>query len=282
MPTRFVNVDGRAGIVVDGRVIDLETRSAGKLPADPTQAIARWDEVCTFAAGARSDGSEPAETEVALGPPVSRPPKVFAVALNYRGHAQEAGLEIPKEPLLFTKFPNCIAGPDDDVVLTGPRVDYEVELVAVIGRRGRDLSGSDVLASIAGYCVGQDISDRRLQFNGKPPQFSMGKSADTYGPIGPALVSLDAFADPLDLAIRCEVNGEMRQEDRTSDMIFSVVEQIEFVSRFCTLEPGDLIFTGTPSGIGAVRDPSVYLTAGDVVTSTLEGVGTITNRCVLP
>jgi 2-keto-4-pentenoate hydratase/2-oxohepta-3-ene-1,7-dioic acid hydratase in catechol pathway len=132
---------------------------------------------------------------------------------------------------------------------------------------------------VAGYCVGQDISDRKMQFADHPPQFSMGKSADTYGPIGPAVVSLDAFDDAENLAIRCDVNGESMQDDRTSGMIFSVPEQIEFLSRYCTLEVGDLIFTGTPAGVGSVREPRRYLADGDIISSVIEGVGALCNRC---
>jgi len=280
MSTRLVNSGGRAGILVGDRVVDVERRSEAAFSADPMQALARWNEFCDWAAAIEAREGDPLCDEASLGPCVPRPSKVLAVGLNYREHAREAGLDLPKQPMVFTKFPNCLAGPRADVVLTGSHVDYEVELVVAIGRRGRRVAQADAAGMVAGYCVGQDISDRALQFADRPAQFSLGKSADGYGPIGPALVSLDALDDPDDLAIRCEVNGEMRQEDRTSGMIFSVAELVEFVSRYCTLEPGDLIFTGTPAGVGAVADPRRYLGAGDVISSAIEGVGTLCNRCV--
>jgi 2-keto-4-pentenoate hydratase/2-oxohepta-3-ene-1,7-dioic acid hydratase in catechol pathway len=211
---------------------------------------------------------------------VPRPAKVFAIGMNYREHAKEAGLEIPKSPVVFTKFPNCLVGPRADVELSSDFVDWEVELVVVIGRGGRRIAESKAFEHVAGYCVGQDISDRRIQFSDKPPQFSMGKSIDTFGPIGPALVSVDGVGQPNDLALTCDVAGERMQDARTSDMIFSVAELIAFLSSMCTLEPGDLIFTGTPSGVGSTRNPRRYLKAGEEIVSTIEHLGTLVNRCV--
>lgn len=280
MGIRLVNAAGRAGLDVDGRLVDLERHSDGRFGADVMDAIARWDAVRDWADGVGADAGEGPIDESTFGPPVTRPQKVFGVGLNYRRHAAEAGLEIPKEPLIFTKFPNCLAGPRADVVLTSEKVDYEVELVVVLGRGGRHIEEARALEHVAGYCVGQDISDRAIQFAGKPPQFSMGKSADTYGPIGPAVVSLDAFDDPSDLPLWCEVSGERLQEDRTSDLIFSVPELVAYLSRYCTLEPGDLIFTGTPAGVGSVRDPRRYLEPGDGITSGIDGIGILQNRCV--
>lgn len=280
MSTRLVNDGGRAGILVGDRVVDVERRSEGRFSADPMRALERWSEFRGWAEAIDAREGDPLCDEANLGPCVPRPSKVLAVGLNYREHAREAGLDLPKQPMIFTKFPNCLAGPRADVALTGSRVDYEVELVVAIGQRGRRVAQADAPGIVAGYCVGQDISDRALQFADRPAQFSLGKSADGYGPIGPALVSLDAFEDPDDLAIRCDVNGQTRQDDRTSGMIFSVAELVEFVSRHCTLEPGDLIFTGTPAGVGAVADPRRYLAAGDVIHSAIEGIGELCNRCV--
>lgn len=278
--TSLVNLGGRAGLRRGDRVVDIEKASSGQLSADPMQVIASWSDFRTWAAGL-SDGAPWADVDdTKLGPPVPAPQKIFGVGLNYTDHAEEAGLDLPKEPLIFTKFPNCLVGPRADVVLTSNRVDYEVELVVVIGEGGRNIAESDALSKVAGYCVGQDISDRRMQFAGKPPQFSMGKSVDTFGPIGPGVVPLDELKDPNDLAISCEVSGETLQDARTSLMVFSVPELIAWLSKYCTLVPGDLIFTGTPAGVGSVRDPRRYLEAGDTITSRIEGLGAIENPCV--
>jgi 2-keto-4-pentenoate hydratase/2-oxohepta-3-ene-1,7-dioic acid hydratase in catechol pathway len=277
---RLVNAGGRAGVLVDGALVDVERHAAGRFGPDPMQALARWDEFRSWAEGLRAGAGEPAPDERSLGPCVPRPAKVFGIGLNYRSHAAEAKLELPKQPLVFTKFPNCLVGPRADVVLTSERVDYEVELVAVIGRGGRAIRESHAQGHVAGYCVGQDISDRALQFGDKPPQFSLGKSADTFGPIGPAVVTLDAFADPDDLPLWCEISGERLQEDRTRNLIFPVSELVAYLSRFCTLEPGDLIFTGTPAGVGSTRDPRRYLAPGDVIESGIDGIGALRNRCI--
>jgi len=259
---------------------DVARTSGGRFSADPMDVLRDWD---AFAEWAREITEATAATPFAerdLGPPVPRPPKVFGIGMNYRDHAAEAKLEIPKSPVVFTKFPNCISGPYTDVELHSDRVDWEVELVVVIGRRGRRIVEADALAHVAGYTVGQDISDRRMQFADKPPQFSMGKSLDGYGPIGPVLVSLDAFANPNDLTLTCDVAGERMQSGRTGDMIFSVAALVAYLSKWCTLEPGDLIFTGTPAGVGSTRDPRRYLAAGEEIVSTIEGIGTMRNRCV--
>jgi 2,4-diketo-3-deoxy-L-fuconate hydrolase len=277
---RLVNVQGRAGIVFGDAVVDVARRSGGRLPADPMAALAAWGALIEWAAGLRAGDADAALDDALLGPPVPRPAKVFAIGMNYRAHAQEAGLEIPRTPVVFTKFPNCLVGPRAEVVLSSAYVDWEVELVVVIGRRGRRIAEADALAAVAGYCVGQDISDRRLQFADKPPQFSLGKSLDSFGPIGPALVSLDEVRDPNDLALTCDVGGERMQDARTSDLIFTVPALIAFLASMCALEPGDLIFTGTPSGVGSTRTPRRYLAAGDEIVSTIEDVGTIRNRCV--
>ena len=277
---RLVNAAGRAGAVVGGSLVDVERASGGRFGPDPMSALARWEELRSWAEGLSAGAGDAPLDETALGPCSPRPQKVFGIGLNYRSHAAEAKLELPKQPLVFTKFPNCLVGPRADVVLTSERVDYEVELVAVIGRGGRGIGESRALDHLAGYCVGQDISDRALQFADKPPQFSMGKSADTFGPIGPAVVSLDAFADPDDLPLWCEVGGERLQQDRTSNLIFPVAELVAYLSRFCTLEPGDLIFTGTPAGVGSTRDPRRYLAPGDVIASGIEGIGELCNRCI--
>jgi 2-keto-4-pentenoate hydratase/2-oxohepta-3-ene-1,7-dioic acid hydratase in catechol pathway len=280
MRVQFVNLEGRAGLVRDGGVIDVERASAGRFGPDPMAVLREWAAFDGWARALPPDAAGTPLDEARLGPPVPRPAKVFAIALNYRDHAAEAGLEIPAQPLVFTKFPSCLVGPRADVVLSSNRVDWEVELVVVIGRGGRDISPTRALEHVAGYCLGQDVSDRRMQFAGKPPQFSMGKSLDTYGPLGPMLVPLRDLGSPDDLAIECTVSGERMQASRTREMIFGVPALVEFLSRGLTLAPGDLIFTGTPAGVGSTREPRRYLAPGDVIESTIEGLGTMVNRCV--
>ncbi|MCG8588103.1 MAG: fumarylacetoacetate hydrolase family protein [Proteobacteria bacterium] len=273
---RLTNLGGRASLAFDDRVVDVERRSGGRFSSDPMQAIEQWDAFATWAAG-QTVGDDARECDRSqLQACVPRPRCVYAIGLNYRDHAEEAGLEIPRT------LPSCLAGPSADVPLTSDRVDWEVELVVVIGRGGRQIAESRAFDHVAGYCVGQDISDRRLQFGDRPPQFSLGKSAQAFGPIGPALVSLDGVKDRDDLALTCDVDGERMQDSRTRQMIFSVSELVAYLSRTCELWPGDLIFTGTPSGVGSVREPRRYLAAGEVIASEIEGLGRLRNRCVAP
>lgn len=278
MGLRLANANGRASLIRGDQLVDVERRSDGTFSADPMEAIARWEELLRWAETIDAADGDEALEEGALGPCVPRPQKVFAIGLNYRDHAAESGLDLPEQPMVFTKFPSCLVGPRADVALTSDRVDWEVELVVVMGRRGSRIPEASALDCVAGYCVGQDISDRPMQFAGRPAQFCMGKSADTFGPIGPAVVSLDAFADPNDLRLTCEVAGERMQDGHTRNLIFSVPELIAFLSRHCTLEPGDLIFTGTPAGVGSVRGR--FLAPGEEITSTIESIGTLKNRCV--
>lgn len=280
MSVRLANVQGRSSLVVGDGIVDVERVSGRRFGADPMTALADWGAFADWAAGRRAGDAERPLVETDLGPPVPRPRSVFAIGLNYRDHAREAGLELPKQPMVFTKFPGCLAGPRGDIVCHSERVDWEVELVVVIGRGGRGIAEGQALAHVAGYTVGQDVSDRRLQFSDMPPQFSLGKSLDGYGPTGPAVVSLDGFADPNDLALTCDVSGERMQSGRTSDMVFGVPALVAYLSRWCTLAPGDLVFTGTPAGVGSTRNPRRYLVAGDEVVSTIDNIGTLRNRCV--
>lgn len=277
MSLRLANLDGRAVVVQRDGLLDVERASGGRFGSDPMALLADWDALTEWAAGAGA--ADAPVDEARLGPCVPRPRQVFGIGLNYRDHAEEAGLAIPETPLVFTKFPSCLVGPRAQVSLSGERVDWEVELVAVIGRGGRRIPEAMAFDHVAGYCVGQDISDRRVQFEVKPPQFSLGKSFDGYGPIGPWVVGLDAFADPNDLALTCDISGERMQDSRTSQLIFAVPELVARLSAVCALAPGDLIFTGTPAGVGGVRDPRRYLAPGDVITSEIEGIGRLENVC---
>lgn len=279
---RLGSVDGRACLLIGegegAEIADLERASRGRLPADPLEAVARFAEVRELAA--RGVAPEGPLDPAALGPPVPRPRQVFGIGLNYRDHAEEGGREPPDFPLVFTKFPTCLAGPRSDVPLPSDRTDWEVELVVVIGRGGHRIPAERAPGHVAGCCVGQDISERRVQFRGRPPQFSLGKSFPGFGPCGPAITLLADLPESLDLAIRCRVNGELVQDGRTGQMIFGVPELIEAISSACRLEPGDLIFTGTPAGVGSLRKPPRYLAPGDVIESEIEGLGYLVNRCV--
>ncbi|MCB0955667.1 MAG: fumarylacetoacetate hydrolase family protein [Ilumatobacter sp.] len=275
---RLLNVAGRAALEHDGHWYDLAAASGDATLADPMVAVARHHELhavqATLAGRTASGVVDPAT----LGPCVPRPQKVFGIGLNYRSHAGESNMELPPAPLTFTKFPSCLTGPAADIELSGAAVDWEVEIVIAIGTGGRHIARDQAWAHVAGVTLGQDISDRIVQLTGKPPQFSLGKSYDTYGPIGPALVSVDSFADPDDIELWCDVAGERMQHARTSDLIFPVAELVEYLSAICTLEPGDLIFTGTPDGVGGPRGR--FLKDGEVVESWAEGIGMLRNRCV--
>jgi 2-keto-4-pentenoate hydratase/2-oxohepta-3-ene-1,7-dioic acid hydratase in catechol pathway len=208
---------------------------------------------------------------------IPRPGKIVCVGLNYRDHAAEGGMDLPKAPLLFAKWPNTLIGDGDAVVLPpeSTQVDYEAELGVVIGTTAKRVSERDALDHVAGYICVNDVSARDLQF--ADGQWTRGKSPDTFCPVGPRLVPRDEIADPQALAIRCIVNGEALQDSSTAQMIFSVAEIIAYTSQIITLEPGDLIATGTPAGVGVFRDPKVLLKDGDEVSVEIEGLGTLTN-----
>ncbi|MCP4903413.1 MAG: fumarylacetoacetate hydrolase family protein [bacterium] len=277
---RLVNQAGRLGVDVAGRFIDLELHSGKRSSSDPMSAFADWDAIRAWASKQSAGEVGPRVEPAKLGSPVPRPTQVFAIGLNYKDHAEEANLPIPDAPMVFTKFPTCLVGPNAEVPLTSNRVDWEVEQVVVIGRQALRVPAVKAWDFVAGVTVGQDISDRRLQFSGKPPQFSLGKSATAFGPMGPALVSLDEFSAPDALELRCWVAGELMQESTTANLIFSVPELIEYISKDCALMPGDLIFTGTPGGVGSVRNPRRYLVPGETIESEIEGIGRLSNRCV--
>lgn len=279
MGFRLANIGGRAALVAGEAYFDLEAASGGELGPDPMAALSDLSKLSDAAAAL--DRSQPTGplAGAALGPPVPRPSKVFGVGLNYRTHAVEAGLPIPDSPLVFTKFPSCLAGPTAAVKMRSGHCDYEVELVVVIGPGGRDIAAADAWDHVAGLTAGQDISDRALQFESDPPQFSLGKSYDTFGPTGPVLVSPDALDDPNDLRLSTRVNGEVRQDDTTANMIFDVASLIAYLSGVATLATGDLIFTGTPHGVGGPQGK--YLADGDVISTTIEGIGDMANRCVM-
>ena len=270
-------------VTADGHTADVARLSDQRFSSDPQAVYDRWDEFRDWATDAIPATGETAGTGIApdaLGTPVPVPRQVFAIGLNYIDHAKEAGLTPPESPPTFTKFPTCITGPHEDLRLPSGSVDWEVELVVVIGRRAHHVEEKDAWGHVAGLTIGQDFSERELQFVGPVPQFSLGKSFPGFGPIGPWLVTPDEFDNPDDLEISCTINGEQVQKSRTSMLIFSVPELISRLSAVSPLLPGDLIFTGTPGGVGMARTPPRFLSPGDVVVSRIEGIGEIRQRCV--
>ena len=280
---RLANVDGRATLVTDhdgGSGVDVATASSGRFGPEVQPLYDEWADFRTWAHDVDLGGAEPFD-EAALGPPAPSPRQVFAIGLNYRSHAAESGMDVPAVPATFTKFPACLAGPHDDVVLSGETVDWEVELVVVIGHRADRVAEGDGWAHVAGLTVGQDISDRTVQF-AAGGQFSLGKSYRGFGPMGPWLVTPDAFADPDDLGLGCSVDGEKVQDGRTGDLIFGVPRLIAELSAVLPLLPGDVVFTGTPAGVGFTRKPPRFLRPGEVLESWIEGIGTLRNRIAAP
>ena len=274
MGFRLGNVDGRAVLVEGDGVFDLERVSEGRLGPGARAAIAGHAVLHEVAAGLAGQQPDRTLADVTLGPPQPDPWQVFAIGLNYRGHAAETGKALPEAPLVFTKFPGCLTGPVATVEMASDTTDYEAELVVVIGDTVRNVAAADAWNVVAGLMIGQDLSDRELQNAGERPQFSLAKSHDGYGPTGPLIVSPDLLDDPDALDVRCFVNGEQRQSDTTHNLIFSVPVLVEYLSRMMTLHAGDLIFTGTPEGVGLATGN--YLRSGDVVRTTIAGLGELT------
>jgi 2,4-didehydro-3-deoxy-L-rhamnonate hydrolase len=275
---RLVNVNDRAALEHDGSWYDLATLSGDDALTDPLTAVARHADLHALAERCATATPGGTIAGTVLGAPIPQPRQSFGIGLNYRDHAGETGAQLPPAPLTFTKFPSCIAGPTADVPLSGAMVDWEVEIVAVIGSRSSGVSVADAWSVVAGLTLGQDISDRAVQMTGVPPQFSLGKSFANFGPTGPALVSVDAFADPDDIGLWCDVAGERMQDARSSQLIFSIPTLVAYLSSICTLYPGDVIFTGTPSGVGMARGR--FLEAGEVIVSGADVIGELRNTCV--
>lgn len=281
---RIANVGGRAALLQGEHVIDIHEASGGQFGPDP---VAVYDSWATFQAWAETAVREPDEGSHAsrvdaaeLGAPSPRPRQVFAVGLNYSAHAAESGFERPEAPVVFTKFPSCIVGPQHDLRLPRGNVDWEAELVVVIGAHVHRIDQRQAWGVVAGLTVGQDLSERVLQRSGPAPQFGLAKSFPGFGPTGPALVTPDELENPDDLEITCTLNGEVVQQSRTGDMVFPVPALVAWLSHVTPLHPGDLIFTGTPSGIGMSRTPARFLGQGDELVTTIEGVGSISQRVV--
>jgi 2-keto-4-pentenoate hydratase/2-oxohepta-3-ene-1,7-dioic acid hydratase in catechol pathway len=272
---RLLNLGGRLALERDGRAVDVERASNGVFSSSFQDSLDHWDDFRRWAGGlGHVDGVAFEPTDLAA--PVGSPRQIFAIGLNYRGHAGETNLEIPDTPMVFTKFASSITGPYGDIMMPPGAVDWEAELVAVIGRRAENVPEAEGWDYVAGLTVGQDLSERNLQV--KPPapqQFSLAKSYPGFAPMGPALVTLDEFANPDDLEIGCSIGDEQVQDARTGDLIFPVPTLVSYLSGILPLLPGDLIFTGTPAGVGFARTPQRYLQGGEELTTFIEGIGTM-------
>ncbi len=269
-----VRTDGgtRAGRVEGDSVMLLDVDSVKTLLADP-RGLAE-----------AANGPEIAEvtlTAADLAPVVPNPDKVVCVGVNYRDHIEEMGREVPGHPTYFAKYARALTGPNDDLVLPPPEVstdvDWECELAVVIGTEARNVTGTDVLGSIAGFCVLNDVTVRDWQR--RTSQFLAGKNFEALTPVGPKLVTVDQIGDGSGLAISTSVNGVVKQQSSTSNLVFDALEIVADLSRIMTLDPGDIIATGTPGGVGAARQPPEFLGPGDVVETTIEGIGTLRNHC---
>jgi 2-keto-4-pentenoate hydratase/2-oxohepta-3-ene-1,7-dioic acid hydratase in catechol pathway len=270
-----------AAVRGDGMYVDLAATDSN-LPTSMRQLLAMgsagWDTVA--AATERGEPIDPAS--VRLLPPVPDPQKIICIGLNYADHAAETGARVGDEPIVFCKFPTALCAHQDEIYLprVGANTDYEAELVAVIGREGKHIARKDALSHVAGYACGHDVSARDWQKAKPGKQWLLGKSFDRFAPLGPELVTADEIDDPHDLAIKLRLNGETMQDSSTRQLIFPVDYLVSYLSGVCTLLPGDLIYTGTPPGVGDARVPPVYLKPGDVVEVEIQGIGQLRNPVV--
>ncbi|MFB4308515.1 fumarylacetoacetate hydrolase family protein [Actinomadura sp. GTD37] len=272
---RIANHAGRAVLVVsDGKAADIATASDGRFGPGPQSVYDDWDAFTSWAATA-TPAPDVEIDALLLGSPSPAPSQVVAIGLNYADHAAETGFEPPTDlPPVFTKFASSITGPYGEIALPdGGHTDWEVEVVAVIGRTAHKVSPADAWDHVAGLTVGQDLSERILQFVGEAPQFGFAKSYPGFAPIGPWLVTLDEIPDRDDLALGCAIDGETVQDGRTSKLIFSIPQTIAKLSEVLTLRPGDVIFTGTPDGVGLGRTPQRFLRPGETLRTWVEGIG---------
>jgi 2-keto-4-pentenoate hydratase/2-oxohepta-3-ene-1,7-dioic acid hydratase in catechol pathway len=272
---------GRFELAPSAMLCDIETASQARFGPTMQSVLERWDEFTDWAATLADPhvtGVYEPELTDAL---VTAPSQVFAVGLNYRAHAAEAGAAVPAVPLVFTKFPSCVAPAFGEVAVFTEQVDWEIEVAVVVGRGGFGISAENAWDHIAGVTAAQDYSARDTQFaSSVNPQFSLGKSYPGFLPLGPLLVTPDEYDDPNAIGLSCTVNGVQRQSSNTSDLIFSVPQIVEYVSAICTLRPGDVILTGTPAGVGMGFTPPIYLAPGDEVVSRVDLVGEMRQHCV--
>lgn len=272
----------RLGVRNGDAIVDLSKADAS-LPTNMRDFLAAGESALKSAKAA-SDNSEHTipVSDVKICAPIHNPEKIICIGLNYADHAAESGMPIPPEPVVFSKYASSIINPGDNIVApsVSNEVDYEVELVVIIGKAGRHISEADALSHVAGYTVGHDVSARDYQLQKPAGQWMMGKTFDTFAPIGPELVTSDEVPNPGNLGIRCILNGETVQDSNTSQLIFSIEKLISYLSHVFTLTPGDLIFTGTPPGVGMGRKPQLWLKDGDVVICEVDGLGQLENPVV--
>jgi 2-keto-4-pentenoate hydratase/2-oxohepta-3-ene-1,7-dioic acid hydratase in catechol pathway len=273
----------RAAIRVGDRYVDLNTTDPN-LPTSVRELLIADADIWAGVEHAtrRPDAVSVPVASARLLPPIPNPSKILCIGLNYRDHAIEGGKAIPTEPVVFGKFINALRGPGDAIVLprVSQKVDYEAELVVVIGRRGRHIPVEKALEFVAGYTCGHDVSARDWQFRGEEKQWIIGKTFDSFAPIGPELVLKDELPDPHNLPVRLRLNGQLMQNSNTREFIFSVPQLLAFLSQIVTLEPGDLIFTGTPPGVGGARKPPIWLKPGDTAEVEIDGIGVLRNPVV--
>ncbi len=283
---RLATRHGRAHLVTDQGFVDVSAASHGRFSHRVIDLLTQLDEVGTWWDEVHHEVAEELVADPALdaglGPVVDQPSQIFAVGLNYHEHAREMGLPSPTTPMIFTKFVSSLAGTGSPIPRVSDSVDWESELVVVIGRGGRHLTPETALDAVAGYCVGQDVSDRELQMAASPPQFSLGKSWPNFTVTGPWITTRDEVGDPQNLGIRCDVSEVTFQNSTTRDMVFTVAEVVSYLSRVVELRPGDLIFTGSPEGVGQGQKPPRFLDEGDIVDTRIEKLGSIRNTVVAP
>jgi 2-keto-4-pentenoate hydratase/2-oxohepta-3-ene-1,7-dioic acid hydratase in catechol pathway len=280
---RIANHNSRAILLAsDESGIDIHTASKGRFGPDLAPLYNDWESFTAWAQALSGSDADVAVDRSRLGSPSPAPRQIFAIGLNYSEHAKESGFDAPDQlPPVFTKFVSALTGPDTTVVLPeGGNTDWEVELVAIIGKEAANVSASDAWGYVAGLSIGQDISERVSQLRGPAPQFGLGKSFPGFAPVGPWLVTPDEFSNPDDLELGCSLDGEELQKGRTSDLIFSIPALIQGLSATVTLLPGDIIFTGTPSGVGVGRKPQRFIQPGQTLVSRIEGIGEITQTFI--
>jgi len=265
----------------DGGIVDLNEADS-QVPCCVKELVAQGAEGLVRAQAALQTGTVISVQGLKLLPPVPRPDKVLCIGLNYADHAKESGMQPPSEPVVFCKFPTAVSADGEPIVLprASGQVDYEAELVVVIGVGGRHIPVERAREHIAGYCCGNDVSARDWQLHKPGGQWLLGKSFDTFAPFGPALVTADEVGSTADLRIQLRLNGQVMQDSSTRQLIFPVEQLVAYISDVCTLAPGDVIFTGTPPGVGFARKPPVFLAPGDVVEVEIERIGLLRNPVV--